>query len=222
MVHHAHAAVGEQGDLDQVVVAGQRLVDRVVDDLVDEVVQPALTGGTDVHAGALADRFQPFENGDRASVVGQVRNPPAADTRRATPWIGCPCRARHRRECPDAHTQGKSAHGTGVTQTGRVLESVYILPVRRTSGGIHGGCDALSLDDHVSEHPPHGTGVGAADAILGRFGLSSGRFSDRRASARAPDGARRLALSRMYRPAHGSRVRAGRPPGGDPRRGRAP
>ena len=33
----------------------------VVDDLVDQVVQPALPLVADVHAGAFADRFEPFE-----------------------------------------------------------------------------------------------------------------------------------------------------------------
>ena len=72
VVHDPHAAVGEQCDLDGVGVAGERLVDGVVHDLVDEVVQAALAGGADVHAGALADRLEAFEDSDRASVVGQV------------------------------------------------------------------------------------------------------------------------------------------------------
>ena len=46
----------------RVAVAGQRLVDRVVDDLVDQVVQAALTGGADVHAGPLADRLETLED----------------------------------------------------------------------------------------------------------------------------------------------------------------
>ncbi len=73
VVDDAHAAVGEQRDDDLAGVAGQRLVDGVVDDLVDQVVQTALAGGADVHAGALADRVQAFENGDRAGVVGHGR-----------------------------------------------------------------------------------------------------------------------------------------------------
>ena len=39
VVADAHAAVSQDGDLDVVAVAGQGLVDGVVDDLVDEVVQ---------------------------------------------------------------------------------------------------------------------------------------------------------------------------------------
>ena len=63
------AAVGQQGDHDPVAVAGQRLVDGVVDDLPDQVVQAALTGRADVHAGALADRLEALEHLDRGGVV---------------------------------------------------------------------------------------------------------------------------------------------------------
>ena len=45
----------------RVAVAGQGLVDGVVDDLVDEVVQAARAGRADVHAGPLADRLQALE-----------------------------------------------------------------------------------------------------------------------------------------------------------------
>ena len=61
-------------DHDAVAVAGQRLVDGVVDDLPDQVVQAALAGGADVHAGALADRLEALEHLDRGGVV---RRPPS-------------------------------------------------------------------------------------------------------------------------------------------------
>ena len=64
-----HAAVGQQRHLDAVGVAGERLVDGVVDDLPHQVVQPALGGRADVHAGALADRLEPLEDGDGAAGV---------------------------------------------------------------------------------------------------------------------------------------------------------
>ena len=62
-------AVGEDRDLDAVAVAGQCLVDRVVHDLLHQVVQAALAGGADVHARALADRLETLEDLDRAGVV---------------------------------------------------------------------------------------------------------------------------------------------------------
>ena len=63
--------VGVDGDDDVVAVAGQRLVDRVVDHLEHQVVQAGAVGGVaDVHAGALAHRLQAFEDLDRAFAVG--------------------------------------------------------------------------------------------------------------------------------------------------------
>ena len=41
-----------------VTVAGERFVNRVIDNLVDEVMKPAFTGRTDVHAGPLANRLK--------------------------------------------------------------------------------------------------------------------------------------------------------------------
>ena len=69
VVDHAHAAVVLQHDLDVGGVARERLVDGVVDDLVDEVVQTALTRGADVHAGTLADGLETLEHLDVARVV---------------------------------------------------------------------------------------------------------------------------------------------------------
>ena len=65
----ADAAVGEDRDVDVVAVAGERLVDGVVDDLVDEVVETAGAGGTDVHSGAFANGFEAFENLDLVGAV---------------------------------------------------------------------------------------------------------------------------------------------------------
>ena len=59
-------AVDVERDRDVVAEAGQRLVDRVVDDLEDQVVQAALGGVADVHAGALADRLETLEDLDLA------------------------------------------------------------------------------------------------------------------------------------------------------------
>jgi hypothetical protein len=70
VVDDLDTAVGQQGDVDVRGVARHRLVDRVVDDFVDEVMQPRRAGRTDVHPRAFAHRFEAFENGD---VLGAVR-----------------------------------------------------------------------------------------------------------------------------------------------------
>jgi len=56
-------------------VAGQMLVDRVVDDLPNEMMQTGpVVDVADVHAGALTNRLETFEDGDAlAAVVGRGR-----------------------------------------------------------------------------------------------------------------------------------------------------
>jgi hypothetical protein len=57
-------------DVDAPAVTREVLVDRVVDNLEYEVVQTrAVIGVADVHAGALADAFEAFQDADRAVVV---------------------------------------------------------------------------------------------------------------------------------------------------------
>ena len=55
--------------LDGIAETGHRLVDAVVDHLVDQVVQAALVGGADVHAGAAADRLPAVQHVDVRGVV---------------------------------------------------------------------------------------------------------------------------------------------------------
>ena len=52
VVGHPHAAVGQEGHLDAVAVAGHGLVDGVVHDLPHQVVEPGRAGRPDVHARA--------------------------------------------------------------------------------------------------------------------------------------------------------------------------
>src|SRR5437868_13678931 len=59
-----------QDDLDAVVAAGKRLVDRVVDHLVDEVMEAAGTRRADVHARAQPHRLEALENGDVLGGIG--------------------------------------------------------------------------------------------------------------------------------------------------------
>ena len=69
VVDDRDGVVGVDRDVDARAVAGERLVDGVVDDLVDEVVQTAHAGRPDVHAGSLANRLEPLEHGDVLRVV---------------------------------------------------------------------------------------------------------------------------------------------------------
>ena len=56
------APVLTEGDNDLVGIARHCLIDGVVDDLPDQVVQAAGTGGTDVHTGALTDGLEALQN----------------------------------------------------------------------------------------------------------------------------------------------------------------
>ena len=69
VVGDAHAAVGQQRHVDARADAGHRLVDRVVDDLPDQVVQAGRAGRTDVHARPFAHRIEALEHLD---VLGGV------------------------------------------------------------------------------------------------------------------------------------------------------
>ena len=62
-------AVGRHLDLDPVGVAGQRLVHGIVDHLGEQVMQRFFVGAADIHAGAAAHRFEPFQDLD---VLGGV------------------------------------------------------------------------------------------------------------------------------------------------------
>ena len=76
VVGDGDAVVLVDGDGDLLAVAGDGLVDRVVDDFVDEMMQTIGTGGPDVHRRALADRVEAFENLDRAGVVAHAGDVP--------------------------------------------------------------------------------------------------------------------------------------------------
>ena len=60
---------GGELDLDAGGMAGHRLVHGVVEHLGGEMMQAALVGAADIHAGAAADRLQPFEDLD---VLGRI------------------------------------------------------------------------------------------------------------------------------------------------------
>src|SRR5262249_11214079 len=70
VVDHRARAVRIETDDDLLGIAGERLVDGVVDDLVDHVVQArAVVGIADVHARTLAHGIEALEDLDRLCVV---------------------------------------------------------------------------------------------------------------------------------------------------------
>ena len=70
VVDDRNRVVGVDDDLDIVAPAGERLVDRVVEDLEHHVVEARPVGGVaDVHPGALAHRVEPLQYLDARRVV---------------------------------------------------------------------------------------------------------------------------------------------------------
>ena len=57
------------GDVYLIAEAGERLVDRVVHDFVDDMMQTGSAGRPDVHGGTLSHRFKAFENLDFVGAV---------------------------------------------------------------------------------------------------------------------------------------------------------
>ena len=65
------ASTNEPDDaLQRDLLAGDRLVHRIIDHLGGEVVERALVGPADVHAGSAADGLESLEHLDRRGVVG--------------------------------------------------------------------------------------------------------------------------------------------------------
>ena len=67
VILYANSTISLHGDIS--TVARQSFVDGVVYDLIDQVMQTAFRGGTDIHARTLAHSLQPFEHLDLRSVV---------------------------------------------------------------------------------------------------------------------------------------------------------
>src|ERR1700682_1689899 len=77
---NAATVIGDRGGpvrveryLDPGAEARQRLIDRVVDDLVNEVMEPTVIGGPDVHSGTASDRLQTLQDLDGFGVIGSRR-----------------------------------------------------------------------------------------------------------------------------------------------------
>ena len=139
----------------RVAVAGEGLVDGVVDDLPDAVHEAARVGRADVHARALADRLEPLEH---LKVVGGVlggHNPQAyprrrdalcTDTRRRDPrtrYSEMSCGSRHSRNkrvvvCDDpqaTETEHTLRGGTEMNTLSTPTEPAAVLEYRLTRAG---------------------------------------------------------------------------------------
>ena len=69
VVGDGNGAVDVDGDLDAAAIAGEMLVDGVVEDLENAVVETALVGVADIHAGALANGIKALELVDLGGIV---------------------------------------------------------------------------------------------------------------------------------------------------------
>ena len=75
VVFDANGAVGQNANINCVAVPRQGFVDGVVNDLIDQVVQSARSGGSDIHTGSLSNGFQPLEDLDIVCTVFVLRLP---------------------------------------------------------------------------------------------------------------------------------------------------
>ena len=69
VVGDRHGVVLADDDLDGVAVAGEGLVDGVVDHLVHQMVEPTGVRRPDVHRRAFPDGVEPLQNQDGAGSV---------------------------------------------------------------------------------------------------------------------------------------------------------
>ena len=69
VILNADDVAGQDRNIDLIAIACQRLVDRVVDDLIDQMMQTAFTGGAYVHTGAFTDSFESLEYLDLVRAV---------------------------------------------------------------------------------------------------------------------------------------------------------
>src|ERR1035437_6591717 len=69
VVDHGHRVVGGDRYRDLVAVASQSLIHRVINNLVDKIMQTSRPGRANVHTGSLTHRLKAFEHGDVLRVV---------------------------------------------------------------------------------------------------------------------------------------------------------
>ena len=69
VVDDGHARIGVDDDIDLGAGSRQRLVDRVIDHLVDEMVQRFDVRAAHVHAGPASDGFQSLQHLNAGCVI---------------------------------------------------------------------------------------------------------------------------------------------------------
>ncbi len=69
VVDHRHRIVFVNGDVDFGGITGQRFVDGVIDDFVDQVMQPGFAGRADVHGGPQAHGLEALQHFNTGGIV---------------------------------------------------------------------------------------------------------------------------------------------------------
>jgi len=73
IIRHGDGSITIQGDLDDIAMTRQRLVNRIVDDFIDHMMQPgAVIGVPDIHARPFAHGFQALQDLDGVCAIGVV------------------------------------------------------------------------------------------------------------------------------------------------------
>jgi hypothetical protein len=57
-------SIRHESYIDFCAIASECLIDRVVDDFINQVVESAFASGSDIHSRTLSNRIQAFENCD--------------------------------------------------------------------------------------------------------------------------------------------------------------
>ncbi len=217
VVDDLHAAVLEDRHHDPVAVAGQRFVDGVVDDLPHEVVQTALTGRADVHARALADRLEPFEDLDRRGVVRRCGERTGRRRGRVGPDAGLPSARRFVSSATDRPLLDVCLRVRLGVRTAKVVllrpltgnDLPPILPPHGPRNGLSEAAVGLSLGKTRASRPPkgrHRPGRGEPWVpVPGKTGSGALRPAHAALSVRAHARARWWCLSRRCRAVPGRR-----------------
>ena len=72
VIGDADPTVGQDHHINQIAVAGKRLIHRVIDDFIDQVVKTAGAGGPDIHTGPLTHCLKAFKDLNVAGAVGTL------------------------------------------------------------------------------------------------------------------------------------------------------